>query len=145
MANSRAVLVDLRVGGFVGVGIDKKASKCNGDLEVCCDERDILIPAPRKPVKPRRPNGGGGGRQSKSKCGVHNPDGIEIRVANQVSSTFTQFGEWPHMCMILRVSRRKTGGPDGSFASPGFFQESLVGGASLIAPGIVLTAAHKIM
>ena len=42
----------------------------------------------------------------------------------------TQFGEWPHVCMIMK---KNTAGSD-----------AFLGGASLIAPGIVVTAAHKV-
>ena len=41
----------------------------------------------------------------------------------------TQEGEWPHTCLMYRF---KEGRPE-------FF-----GGASLIAPGVLITAAHKV-
>ena len=51
-----------------------------------------------------------------------------IQIANQ-SAGSTQFGEWPHMCIIL---------------SQDYLGDLYVGGASLIAPGILLTAAHVV-
>ena len=44
----------------------------------------------------------------------------------------TQFGEWPHMCAVLR--RVELGATENVLA--------YICGASLIAPHIVLTAAH---
>jgi len=56
-----------------------------------------------------------------------------VRIQNNNDDYFgtTQFGEWPHMCAILK--RGEVGGKEVNF---------YVGGASLIHPGIVLTAAH---
>ena len=42
----------------------------------------------------------------------------------------TQHGEWPHACLILDTSTIKIG--------------KFVGGASIIAPGVILTSAHKV-
>ena len=44
-----------------------------------------------------------------------------------------QFGEWPHMCAIIHLSKVE-----------GEKSKVYKGGASLIAPGIVFTAAHII-
>jgi len=66
-------------------------------------------------------------------CGRRNQGGIGVRIQtsdNDYKST-TQFGEWPHMCAILK--KGEVGGKEVNF---------YVGGASLIHPGIVLTAAH---
>ena len=42
----------------------------------------------------------------------------------------THFGEWPHSCLLLDTSKNKQG--------------DFVGGATLIAPGVIITAAHKV-
>ena len=47
------------------------------------------------------------------------------------SRPVSAFAEWPHMCIILRRVFRD-----------GINQEYYTCGASLISPGIVLTAAH---
>jgi len=55
---------------------------------------------------------------------------VRIQNNDEYSAT-TQFGEWPHMCAILK--KGFVGGKEVNF---------YVGGASLIHPGIALTAAH---
>ncbi len=72
-----------------------------------------------------------GGKKKRSRCGVRNRDGVRIRVANSRSA---QFGEWPNMCMLLRRSS--------AAKNKLLLDESLVGGASLVAPGVAITAAH---
>ena len=66
-------------------------------------------------------------------CGRRNQGGIGVRIQNSDNDykSTTQFGEWPHMCAILK--KGEVGGKEVNF---------YVGGASLIHPGIVLTAAH---
>merc|ERR1712110_1189917 len=65
-------------------------------------------------------------------CGRRNTGGIGVRIQNNDEySATTQFGEWPHMCAILK--KGFLGGKEVNF---------YVGGASLIHPGIALTAAH---
>ena len=115
-----------------GVGIDHNISLCLGDDEICCSPARRIpvdpintdqnqIPDP-KVIKPE---------PYKPKCGQHNEDGIGVRISNPQDMEFaTQFGEWPHVCMIMK---KNTAGTD-----------AFLGGASLIAPGIVVTAAHKV-
>ena len=43
----------------------------------------------------------------------------------------TQHGEWPHACLLFDTSPEVAGG-------------LFIGGASLIAPGVIITAAHKV-
>ena len=43
----------------------------------------------------------------------------------------TQHGEWPHACLLFDTSSEVSGG-------------LFIGGASLIAPGVIITAAHKV-
>ena len=113
-----------------GAGIDHNISLCLGDDEICCSPARRIVDSPISPinrVKPPviKPE------PYKPKCGQHNIDGIGVRISNPQDGLFsTQFGEWPHVCMIMK---RNTAGID-----------AFLGGASLIAPGIVVTAAHKV-
>ena len=67
-----------------------------------------------KPVEPNFP----------TQCGIHNPNGLARGgVTAKMEGASTQEGEWPHACLI-------------------FNEGATIGGASLIAPGVLLTAAH---
>jgi secreted trypsin-like serine protease len=136
------------------IKLDPLASKCSSYLEVCCrhpdyDEYDITVrpatvkpstpapkePSPRPPVT-EDPNNciGASSCPYRQRCGRHNSGGIGVRIQNlDKFSGSTQFGEWPHMCAILKKSQ--VGGREVNL---------YVGGASLIAPGILLTAAHVV-
>ena len=61
------------------------------------------------------------------KCGRHNSVGVGVNVAG-TSSRESEFAEWPHMCRVVSAV-------DGDGRAAAF-------GASLIAPGVLLTAAH---
>ena len=69
------------------------------------------------------------------RCGQHNIDGSGLlRISNLIEGKeATQFGEWPHACVLYKKTP--------------FGRDSVqfLGGASLIAPGIVVTATHKVM
>ena len=68
------------------------------------------------------------------RCGRRNTAGIGVRIqSNNPNDRVTQFGEWPHMCAVL--NRTKIGEEEHSL---------FVCGGSLIAPNVVLTAAHCI-
>jgi hypothetical protein len=115
-------ILDIRGFGQV-LAINPEGSLCAGDIEVCCK---------LKPTKP-----GGTKLEPKKeleyvpKCGRHNPEGIDILVTKpQDKHTATQFGEWPHACILYKVDSKK--------------DDLFIGGASLIAPGVVITAAHKV-
>ena len=74
---------------------------------------------------------------NKPRCGKHNRCGTINPSQNcSVSSDpfETKFGEWPHMCIILQRTISLSNGEEELYYK---------GGASLIAPNIVLTAAHK--
>ena len=68
------------------------------------------------------------------KCGRHNPCGSGNLFQNCSDSDDkfeTQFGEWPHMCAIIKsrnIEDKKA--------------QEFLAGASLISPGVLLTAAH---
>merc|ERR1712079_1184 len=65
-------------------------------------------------------------------CGKRNIGGLGVRIqSNAKGDRETQFGEWPHMCAVL--NRTVIGDTE---------QNLFVCGGSLIAPNVVLTAAH---
>ena len=68
-----------------------------------------------------------------SRCGRRNIDGLGVRIQlpDGQSGLTSQFGEWPHMCAVLNSTT--IGGQD---------SELYTCGGSLIAPNVVLTAAH---
>ena len=77
---------------------------------------------------------------NKPRCGKHNPCGTINPSQNcSVSSDpfETKFGEWPHMCAILKSRTVVSNSGEQDKEVQEFFA-----GASLIAPGVLLTAAH---
>ena len=111
---------------FSGITVNTAKSPCKNPTQVCCKPIENIPGAfnrgnPLPPVK----------------CGIHNQFGLK-RGGVGVSYTHSngkpvtsQEGEWPHTCLILKIEN-------------GGLQERLVGGASLIAPKVVVTAAHII-
>ena len=106
---------------FGGITVNTAKSPCKNPTQVCCKPIEKL---PREPLAPVI-------------CGKHNQFGLK-RGGVGVSYTHSngkpvtsQEGEWPHTCLILKIEN-------------GGLQERLVGGASLIAPKVVVTAAHII-
>merc|ERR1719373_1184033 len=87
-------------------------SKCPGFLEVCCRDPDFKPPPPKVKYV--------------SGCGKRNVNGLGARIQGFCQGE-SQVGEWPHMCAVLKEE-----------AGIKKFQC----GASLISPGVVLTAAH---
>ena len=83
-----------------------------------CDIFLCLFPLPIVP-EPKK-------AWTKFECGIHNENGITqngVTMANPKVSS--QEGEWPHACLI-------------------FHKGTFIGGASLIAPKVLVTAAHKL-
>ena len=117
--------------------IDHNISLCLGDDEICCSPNSQVKGVTAKPIRgtttpnttvvitnPYTP-----------KCGQHNPGGIGIKIKNpQDGEQATDFGEWPHVCILYEVTSNSRSGEELKF----------LGGASLIAPGVVITAAHKV-
>ena len=85
-----------------------------------CDIFQCLFPLPIVPEPKILPN------WQRIECGLHNENGITqngVTLSNPKISS--QEGEWPHACLISHK---------GTF----------IGGASLIAPKVLVTAAHKL-
>merc|ERR1711973_713869 len=104
--------------GLINIRIlSPEESKCPGYMDVCCKDPDF-IPPPPPPVR------------YAPKCGRRNINGLGARIQGFKESE-SQFGEWPHMCAILHTTP---------------LEEETINlyqcGGSLIAPGVVLTAAH---
>jgi len=104
--------------GLINIRIlSPEESKCPGYMDVCCKDPDF-IPPPPPPVR------------YAPKCGRRNTNGLGARIQGFKESE-SQFGEWPHMCAILHTTP---------------VEEETINlyqcGGSLIAPGVVLTAAH---
>ena len=111
---------------FGGITVNTAKSPCKNPTQVCCKpiETKMMKRGPMQPLPP-------------VKCGIHNQFGLK-RGGVGVSYTYSngkpvtsQEGEWPHTCLILKIENEG-------------LQERLVGGASLIAPKVVVTAAHII-
>merc|ERR1712119_185712 len=117
-----AGLIDIR-NGFGALAPED--SKCPGFLDVCCKDPDFTPPPPPK-IK------------YAPQCGRRNQNGLGARIQGFTESE-SQFGEWPHMCAILHEKPiEQEGGYSGEPQTVNLYQC----GGSLIAPGVILTAAH---
>ena len=99
------------------------ASKCPTHLQVCCYNPNPK-PAPTPPPK----------TGYTPQCGQRHTRGLGIQLKG-LSNREAQIGEWPHMCAIMKAPL---------VLQPRAQFRTIIGGASLIAPGIVVTAAHKV-
>merc|ERR1712079_88213 len=118
-----AGLIDIRNGFGAQTPED---SKCPGFLDVCCKDPDF-IPPPPPPIVKYQP-----------KCGRRNLNGLGARIQGFTESE-SQFGEWPHMCAVLHAKPvEQEAGYSGEPETVNLYQC----GVSLIAPGVILTAAH---
>merc|ERR1712227_873146 len=118
-----AGLIDIR-NGFGA--LTPEDSKCPGFLDVCCKDPDF-IPPPPPPIVKYAP-----------KCGRRNQAGLGARIQGFTESE-SQFGEWPHMCAGLHAKPvEQEPGYSGEPETVNLYQC----GGSLIAPGVILTAAH---
>merc|ERR1712038_778453 len=117
-----AGLIDIR-NGFGS--LTPEDSKCPGFLDVCCKDPDFIPPPPPK-IK------------YAPKCGRRNQNGLGVRIQGFTESE-SQFGEWPHMCAVLHSKPvEQEAGYGGEPETVNLYQC----GGSLIAPGVILTAAH---
>merc|ERR1712002_1037976 len=116
-------LIDIRNGFGI---LSPEDSKCPGFLDVCCLDPDF-IPPPPPPVVKHVP-----------KCGQRHQNGLGVRIQG-FSEHESQFGEWPHMCAVLAEEIvAQDPGYVGDVQTVNIYQC----GGSLIAPGVILTAAH---
>merc|ERR1719209_1222028 len=156
-------LIDIRFGGTDAAEpelavLDSTDLMCPGSLDVCCKDPDFVkaTPAPftQQEAEPEpipyddvvviepytnEPE------PFKSRCGRRNSYGLGVRIQNYADDE-AQFGEWPHMCAILR-REIISGGDDGYSQQQQEAEEEVMvfqAGASLISGGVVLTGAHKV-
>jgi len=119
-----AGLIDIR-NGFAA--LTPEDSKCPGFLDVCCKDPDFIPPPPPPVIIKYAP-----------KCGRRNTNGLGARIQG-FNEGESQFGEWPHMCAVLHAKPvEQEAGYTGEPETVNLYQC----GGSLIAPGVVLTAAH---
>merc|ERR1711944_306127 len=116
-------LIDIRNGFGI---LSPEDSKCPGFLDVCCLDPDF-VPPPPPPIVKHVP-----------KCGQRHENGLGVRIQgfNEYES---QFGEWPHMCAVLA---EEPVAQDPGYAGEPQTVNLYQCGGSLIAPGVILTAAH---
>ena len=126
--NNEAILTNSIEPNFLNVDsdghvhLDATQNLCSVDNKVCCTPKDN-DPCNNDVRKP----------QYMPKCGQHNALGKGLRISNpSAGKSSTQFGEWPHACILFQ----KVGASRD--------ERKYLGGASLIAPGIVITVAHKV-
>jgi len=85
--------------------------------------------------------------QFQPQCGRRNEFGLGVKI-NNYKDDESQFGEWPHMCAVLR--KEVVAGVNQNEQQQ--YQEEVLttvllfqGGASLISSGVVMTGAHKVI
>jgi secreted trypsin-like serine protease len=127
-------LIDIRNGFGV---LNAEDGKCPGFLDVCCKNPDFVATTTTTTEAPIIPV------PYSASCGRRNVNGLGARISG-FKEDESQVGEWPHMCALLREELLIEDIADGYGGST---QESktvnhFVCGASLIEPGVVLTAGH---
>lgn len=111
-------IIDIRVGEDSTV-----ENECPNYLDTCCEKEDVLEVPPETATKPPPPN-------KQYTCGQRNPDGLGFRITGNKDGE-SEYGEFPWMVAVLREDK---------------VMDSVLNvyecGGSLVAPNVVLTAAH---
>ncbi|XP_055528983.1 phenoloxidase-activating factor 2-like [Wyeomyia smithii] len=114
-------IIDIRVGEDTTV-----ENECPNYLDTCCEKNGVLDVPPPTATEPPRP-------ANKFTCGARNADGLGFRITGNKNGE-SEYGEFPWMLAVLREDK---------------VMESTLNvyecGGSLIAPNVVLTAAHCVM
>ncbi|CAL4074580.1 unnamed protein product, partial [Meganyctiphanes norvegica] len=97
---------------------DRQASICGGAIQICCDNvRQDPGPPPPPPSVPR----------GSDECGIRSTNGVGVTITGSAfQNGQAQIGEFPWMVAVLDKAN------------------NYIGGASLVHPRVVLTAAHKV-
>ena len=71
-----------------------------GDDEICCSPEKQIKDKVKPPVIIKK-----NPKTFEPQCGRHNGNGIGIRIRDQQDGRFsTQFGEWPHVCHLMKIN-----------------------------------------
>uniref|UniRef100_A0A1Y9HAD0 Phenoloxidase-activating factor 2 n=1 Tax=Anopheles farauti TaxID=69004 RepID=A0A1Y9HAD0_9DIPT len=125
-----AGIIDIRVGED-----PSEESECPHFLNTCCEKDLVLTEPPASLTTPKPPpstggGGGGGAVPKRQTCGFRNADGLGFRITGNKEGE-SEYGEFPWMLAVLREER----------VADSNLNVYECGG-SLIAPDVVLTAAH---
>ncbi|EAT46191.1 AAEL002595-PA [Aedes aegypti] len=111
-------IIDIRVGEDSTV-----ENECANYLDTCCEKEQVLVEPP--PTYTQAPPVG-----NKYSCGMRNADGLGFRITGNKNGE-SEYGEFPWMVAVLREDK---------------VMDSTLNvyecGGSLIAPNVILTAAH---
>ena len=112
--------------GVVSGTLDVTSKKCNEPDQVCCRHPNFDLPKCPDILQPHQSPD-----QDWSHCG-RNASGYLVLTGEDESYRGRQYeaqpGEFPHTCIVYRVVN---------------VYRNYIGGATLIAPNLVLTVAHK--
>ena len=100
-------------------------ARCEKLLDVCCRLQNQTSQELRRVPKPK---------QARPKCGLRNEKGVEGTFGERgdgLNDGETSFGEWPHVCAILKSEPLAT-----------TTEEVYTCAGSLISESVVLTAGH---
>jgi len=160
-----AGLIDVRFGGdgLELAMLDASDMMCTGSMDVCCKDPDFAYTttttttaAPPRTAPPVHPTEAPTPTPTPApeplvlyqpECGKRNPHGLGVKVSGY-SDDEAQFGEWPHICAVLKKEIVAVEGDGYAGGQQQQEEEEILvfqAGASLIAPGVVLTAAHKVI
>jgi len=164
-------LIDIRFGGTDDLEpelavLDSTDLMCPGSLDVCCKDPDF-VSTTQKPKEDLTQTEAPIEKEIDDfvvvepepyvneppkfvpTCGRRNSFGLGVRIQNYQDDE-AQFGEWPHMCAILKREIISGGGQEkggyGQQQQEALEEEIMVfqAGASLIGAGVVMTGAHKV-